>query len=71
MAENILEELERKIEEVSSLIKTMRSRQALFETYIRDHNLEQDYLHFCKEMEEKRLKLEDNRHKKIVKTPRI
>ena len=48
MAENILEELEQKIEEVSSLIKTMRSRQALFETYIRDHNLEQDYLHFPK-----------------------
>lgn len=67
----VLEEMERKIEELSSLISTMKERQNLFYSYIQENGLEQDYQKFEKEWLEKHLELEEINRKRLVKTPRL
>lgn len=67
----VLEEMERKIEELSSLISIMKERQNLFYSYIQENGLEQDYQKFEKEWLEKHLELEEINRKRLVKTPRL
>lgn len=67
----VLEEMERKIEELSSLISIMKERQNLFYSYIQENGLEQDYQKFEKEWLEKHLELEETNRKRLVKTPRL